>query len=126
MNLSQQRIIEFALRYLRANLDEDVVSNLTGVEEPDKDLMDEVEDALRRPVVVYGALVNHENGIDTYLSLSREIVNQKVFDFVEAWWDEELPYEKMPEDRQEAIDMYFELVEKEYIDVFAGTILGGE
>lgn len=114
MNISQKRIIEFALSYLKSNLDAEVVSALTGVEDPDEELIAMVEAQIPDELTIYVATIEHEYGVDVLAGLDHETVDKRVFRYVSTWWDQEsTSEEEMPEDIHKAIRKYFDLVAKE-------------
>lgn len=67
---------------------------------------------------IYPAIIEHRHGTDLYLGKSEDELKDKIYEYVDNWWTDELPLEDMPEDRDEAINNYFELVEGEFVTYF--------
>ena len=65
--------------------------------------------------------INHRFGVDTSVFGSLEALKHYLYDYVKHWWSSETENHKMPKDKQEAIDAYFEHVgnksESEWYDV---------
>lgn len=63
--------------------------------------------------IVWVLQINHRHGTDTFVHRTAEGANDELFDYVKMWWSEavsrygELP-EAMPQDRDEAVNEYFE------------------
>ena len=61
------------------------------------------------PVKVCAAIVFDKYGNDCwFISRTADGLRDKLYDHVKARWDSELPGKSMPEDRQDAIDEYFD------------------
>lgn len=62
--------------------------------------------------------IEHRHGTDTTIHGSREEAEAAIVDFVDQWWDTEVPKEvKKPSDPAKRSEAYFEHVEGEFADI---------
>jgi hypothetical protein len=74
---------------------------------------------------VWVLYISHEYGSNMGVYRTSERADESLYDYVQRWWDRELPDDEMPEDKQEAIDKYFELNEDEWFDLESIEITEG-
>jgi hypothetical protein len=69
-------------------------------------------------MIVYLVSIEHDHGINHSLHRTEDEARAEVYEFVECWWENELSLPSaMPGDRDEAIEAYFEGVERESYEV---------
>lgn len=66
------------------------------------------EEAELEDLKVWVATISHDHGVNFYAAYSEEELNDKIYRYVEAWWDKEMEEVKMPKSQDDAIDTYFQ------------------
>ena len=59
---------------------------------------------------LYTAAIDHEHGVNSYVSLTESDLKDQIKDYVSEWWADEIEDEDMPKDRDIAISLYFEAI----------------
>lgn len=60
------------------------------------------------PSKLWSLLIEHEHGHDLTLYATEDDARAAAFAFVTEWWSSEYPRKRMPRDRDEAVEAYFE------------------
>jgi hypothetical protein len=60
------------------------------------------------PSTLWSLLIEHEHGHNLTLHATRDDADAAAFAFVAEWWPREFPRKRMPADRSDAIQKYFE------------------
>lgn len=74
---------------------------------------------------IYSALVSHKHGHNIYTADDPELLEQVVYHrYVLEWWDQvrRLDDVDTPQDAREAIELYFQENEVEFIEFFDGQL----
>jgi len=67
---------------------------------------------------------SRRDGVNSYVAVSEEALRNEIFEYVKLWWQDELGNLPIPQDRDEAIEAYFEKVESETCTIDSTTIAG--
>ena len=73
---------------------------------------------------VHIAMITHGHGVNIYPALIESAMDKQVFEYVEKNWDED-KYGEIPEDQAEAISLYFEEHEEDFLDRGPYDLPGG-
>ena len=65
---------------------------------------------------VYTLDIDHKYGHDLYIHRTKEGAMASLYAYVSKWWDFEISGIPMPEDRDAAIQKYFENMQKHEMD----------
>jgi hypothetical protein len=119
LELDPVYLLRFAVSFLLANLEDEVVQDILEQEfdyEISEDETKQVTDMLKNlhlPVTV--AAIKHEHGTNTYIGTQAQI-DEQVYEYVQEWWPE-VSKKPMPKDRKKATSYYFDNHPKgEYCD----------
>jgi hypothetical protein len=64
-------------------------------------------------IKIWIAVIEHDYGQSQYAGENENVVRSHVFDYVKGWWEKEIGEDlSMPEDRDEAIEAYFNEVDE--------------
>ncbi len=66
---------------------------------------------------LWANIIAHNHGVGATLATTFAEACEHSANWVREWWDDEFPDEDMPEDIDEAVEMYFEEVSHEYVDI---------
>lgn len=58
--------------------------------------------------------IEHRHGDNVSVCVDMEIANQRLWEYVESWWQQEIGEITIPSDRQAAIDRYFEAMRERF------------
>lgn len=67
---------------------------------------------------------SRRNGVNSYLAVSEEVLRDEIFEYVKSWWQDELGNLPIPQDRDQAIETYFEKVESETCTIDSTALSG--
>ena len=76
-------------------------------------------------ILLWVGIVTNKYGANTYVAVSEDALRDELFEYVKAWWPEEIADLPLPLDRDQAIEVYFEKVESETC-VIDSAILSGD
>lgn len=76
---------------------------------------------------IHVAIISHDHGENTYFAKSESGLMDQIYEYVKDNWDDEMD-EVIPEDKQEAIDLYFETMGEifggaEYLEILDPVLL---
>lgn len=57
-------------------------------------------------------IIDNDAGLWSKVFPTKDEAKQHLADYVRQWWTREIPTEAIPDDQEEAVDRYFELVEE--------------
>lgn len=66
---------------------------------------------------VYVLIIEHRHGTNVDVSASQQGALDALADYVNQWWEHEMPGKAVPSNAGEAIEQYFEAVESEFYGV---------
>ena len=74
---------------------------------------------------VWMAVVEHRHGQNVYAARTKRGLLDQLYEYVQEWWDSEIPDEEMPTDlpRKEVIDLYFSQVGHEWLETLSDVTL---
>ncbi|MBL7163240.1 MAG: hypothetical protein ISS57_11585 [Anaerolineales bacterium] len=75
-------------------------------------------------IALWVGVVGNKYGVNTYVAVSEEALRKEIFEYVKAWWQDELGDLPLPQDRDQAIEAYFEQVESETCTIDSTTLAG--
>jgi len=83
------------------------------------------EGLLPESMSIWVAVVEHRHGQNVYVARTEYGVLDQLYDYVQEWWDSEIPDEEMPTDlpKKEVIDQYFSKVGPERLETLSETTL---
>ena len=67
-------------------------------------------------VDIHYVIINHKYGIDVYLGWTSEDVTNELYDYVNEYWDDAALGYDIPEDKESAIEAYFDMMENEWYE----------
>ena len=68
--------------------------------------------------------LSRRDGVNSYVAISEDALRDEVFEYVKEWWLEEFDDLPLPQDRDQAIEAYFEKVESATCVIDSTTIAG--
>ena len=75
-------------------------------------------------IVLWVGVISNKYGVSTHVAVSEDALRDEVFECVKEWWQEEIGDLPMPQDRDRAIEAYFEKVESETCVIDSTTLAG--
>lgn len=78
------------------------------------------------PDSVVVLIIDHKHGTNLYVCENRKVADQECYKFVQEYWTEAVPDEPMPDDPEEAIDMFFCDNEEFFMEIEAHDIVREE
>lgn len=66
---------------------------------------------------IWVLVIENDYGNNVYVAHSKETLDQIVLNYVNEWWEEELPWLDIPEDPEAAVWDYFDNVDREYYNI---------
>ncbi|MEW6405032.1 MAG: hypothetical protein AB1649_24820 [Chloroflexota bacterium] len=76
------------------------------------------------PIMLWVAVVGNRYGVNTYVAVSEEAMRDEIFGYVKTWWGDEFGNLPMPQNRDQAIEAYFDKVESETCVIDSTTLAG--
>ena len=67
---------------------------------------------------------SRRDGVNSYVAVSEDALRDEVFEYVKEWWQEDIGDLPIPQDRDRAIEAYFEKVESETFMIDSTTLAG--
>ena len=109
--LDSYKLIQFAVLFLLANLEDEVICDILNEDCKDYEVTDsdrsEIETALRDlHLDVTVAVISHREGQDAFIG-SKKQVDEQVLEYVRQWWFE-VSKRPMPKDWNKAVRYYFD------------------
>ena len=68
--------------------------------------------------------LSRRDGVSTHVAVSEDALRDEILEYVKEWWQEEIGDLPMPQDRDQAIEAYFEKVESETFMIDSTTLAG--
>lgn len=75
-----------------------------------------------KTITIHTAAIEHRHGTNIYSSLSNKEIRRDIAAYCKDEWENEMGEEPMPKSAEKRIEMYFELVENEYLTTGEHTI----
>ena len=75
-------------------------------------------------ILLWVGIVTNKYGANTYVAVSEDALRDELFEYVKAWWPEEIADLPLPLDRDQAIEVYFEKVESETCVIDSAALAG--
>ena len=75
-------------------------------------------------ITLWVAVVGNKYGVNSYVAISEETLRDEIFEYVKTWWGDEMGDQSLPQDRDQAIEAYFEQVESESCMIDTTTLAG--
>jgi len=66
--------------------------------------------------------LSRRDGVNSYVAISEDALRDEVFEYVKEWWQKEIGDLPMPQDRDRAIEAYFEKIESEICVIDSTTL----
>jgi len=75
-------------------------------------------------IVFWVGVIGNRYGVSTYVAVSEDVLRNEVFEYVKEWWQKEIGDLPIPQDRDQAIEAYFEKIESETCVIDSTTLAG--
>lgn len=75
-------------------------------------------------IMIWVGVIGNNYGVSTYVAVSEDALRDEILEYVKEWWQKEIGDLPMPQDRDQAIEAYFEKVESETCVIDSATLAG--
>ena len=77
-----------------------------------------IDDVLLKSSRINLAVITHRHGANPYVHQTEEGLRDLITDYCTGEWDDELPETPIPDNAEEICEVYFELVETEFVNYY--------
>jgi hypothetical protein len=72
-------------------------------------------------MIIHLGIISHRHGDNFYLGVDEKDLDDQIYDYVKENWEQEMEDEKIPEDEDEAMERYFQVLTEQQNREFLNT-----